>query len=47
MSGEDSPSAAPVILDAVRAAKLAPKEQRAGVLQVESARLMKAPPTRA
>jgi myo-inositol-1-phosphate synthase len=45
MSLEDSPSAAPAILDAVRAAKAALDDGRGGVL-AESARLMKAaPPT--
>jgi myo-inositol-1-phosphate synthase len=43
MSLEDSPSAAPVILDAARAAKAALLEGRGGVLHAESARLMKAP----
>jgi len=46
MSLEDSPSAAPVILDAARAAKTALIEGRGGVLQAESSRLMKAPPPR-
>ena len=44
MSLEDSPSAAPVILDAARAAKAALLEGRGGALAAESARLMKAPP---
>lgn len=43
MSLEDSPSAAPVILEAVRAAARARAEGRGGVL-AESAELMKAPP---
>jgi myo-inositol-1-phosphate synthase len=43
MSLEDSPSAAPVILEAIRAAKAALDEGRGGVLE-ESARLMKAAP---
>jgi myo-inositol-1-phosphate synthase len=43
MSLEDSPSAAPVILEAVRVAKAALDEGRGGVLE-ESARLMKAAP---
>jgi myo-inositol-1-phosphate synthase len=47
MSLEDSPSAAPVILDAARAAKTALLEGRGGVLHDESERLMKAPPLRA
>lgn len=44
MSLEDSPSAAPVILEAVRVAARARAEGRGGVL-AESAELMKAPPT--
>jgi myo-inositol-1-phosphate synthase len=44
MELEDSPSAAPVILDAVRAAARARAEGRGGVL-AESADLMKAPPS--
>jgi myo-inositol-1-phosphate synthase len=43
MSLEDSPSAAPAILEAVRAAKAALSERRGGVLD-ESGRLMKAAP---
>ncbi|HEY6762181.1 MAG TPA: inositol-3-phosphate synthase [Baekduia sp.] len=43
MSLEDSPSAAPAILDAARAAKAALREGRGGVLDA-SARLMKAAP---
>jgi myo-inositol-1-phosphate synthase len=43
MSLEDSPSAAPVIIDAARAAKAALGQGRGGVLEV-SASLMKAPP---
>jgi myo-inositol-1-phosphate synthase len=43
MSLEDSPSAAPAILDAVRAAKAALDEGRGGVIEA-SARLMKAAP---
>jgi myo-inositol-1-phosphate synthase len=43
MSLEDSPSAAPAILEAVRAAKAALVEGRGGVLD-ESARFMKAAP---
>jgi myo-inositol-1-phosphate synthase len=43
MSLEDSPSAAPAILAAARAAKAALREGRGGVLE-ESARLMKAAP---
>jgi myo-inositol-1-phosphate synthase len=43
MSLEDSPSAAPAILDAVRAAKAALDEGRGGVVEA-SARLMKAAP---
>jgi myo-inositol-1-phosphate synthase len=46
MSLEDSPSAAPVILDAVRAAARARAEGRGGVL-AESAQLMKAAPATA
>ena len=44
MSLEDSPSAAPVVLAAVRAAKAALAAGRGGVLDDASARLMKAPP---
>lgn len=44
MSLEDSPSAAPVILEAIRAGAAARAEGRGGVLMEESARLMKAPP---
>jgi myo-inositol-1-phosphate synthase len=44
MSLEDSPSAAPTILAAARAAHAALHEGRGGVLQAESAELMKAPP---
>jgi myo-inositol-1-phosphate synthase len=43
MSLEDSPSAAPAILDAIRVAKAARREGRGGVLE-ESCRLMKAAP---
>lgn len=45
MALEDSPSAAPVILDAIRAAAAARAEGRGGALVAESQRLMKAPPT--
>jgi myo-inositol-1-phosphate synthase len=44
MSLEDSPSAAPTILAAIRAAAAARAQGRGGVLAAESARLMKAPP---
>jgi myo-inositol-1-phosphate synthase len=44
MSLEDSPSAAGIILDAVRLAQAARAEGRGGALHAESARLMKAPP---
>ncbi len=47
MSLEDSPSAGPVILEAIRAAATARAAGRGGVLMAESARLMKAPPAAA